>query len=188
MAETKVFDRADLLNIFDASKEHGDRIGTFRSKTMAGDLPPTPVYEMHTVYATTSASFSEKNLWLIVERDVWITNAGLYRLPSGHAYRAEGFGRLTIERGLCNSAEIMRKVMEMAREWEKIVKADCPSGIIGEDPTVIGEDPLSQEDFGDAIRAQAVREGMIVDADGVIHMDENTTLTPKAKIRKEKKA
>jgi hypothetical protein len=132
MADTKVFDRADLLNIFDASKEHGDRIGSFRSKRMIGELPPTPVYESHIVYATTSASFSEKNLWLIVERDVWITNAGIYTLPTTHAYKSEGFGRLTIERGLSNSADIMRKVMEMAKEWEDIVRNDCPSGIMGE--------------------------------------------------------
>lgn len=156
MPEAKVFDRADLLNIFDASGSHGDLVGGFQSKRMVGDLPPMPVYEKHTVYATTSASFSEKNLWLIVEHGVHITNAGEYTLPADHPYRRADFGSLTIERGLNNSADICRKVMEMAKKWSGLVEADCPAGIIGEDEPSEYEKELEKQ--ADAFLAYVAAE------------------------------
>lgn len=130
MPDTKVFDKADLLAIYDASREHGDLIGDFQSRRLIGELPRYPVYETHEVYATTTASFSEKNLWLIVEHGIHITNVGIGWLAHSHAYRKPDFGSLTIERGLSNSADIMRKVMAMANDWRNEVEADCPSGIL----------------------------------------------------------
>lgn len=160
MAE-KVFAKADLLAIYDASLEHGDKIGTFRSKTMVGTLPATPVYRTHNVFATTTASFSETNLWLIVEHGIYIDGGGMGAIAEDHPYRQKEFGELTIERGLANSADIMRKVMAMADAWRAECKLVCPAGTVGESEV---------QSVLDAVREEYRKQGATIDDDGVIHV------------------
>jgi hypothetical protein len=130
----KVFDKADLLVVFDEDPETAKPIGSFNSiqKMGQGDMFSN-TRRHHDVRALTRIMFCEKMRFAVVEQRVTVSDFGMSALKPEHPYRRESNApRLMLLRGaMChNSADLLREAVRIADDWRKEMAAHLPEETI----------------------------------------------------------
>lgn len=167
MADPKVYEKADLLTVYDGQAEKGEKVGAFKTRKTRGGIPPLETITVHEVYATTTVYFSEAKKWLIVDQNIYVTEGGLSRLPKWHFYNDKSeMPNLQIIQGAYNSADITKRITIEVEKWKHRCELDVPADY----PTPDDAQPAFISKVLDGVRAEYAKQGATIDADGVIHV------------------
>lgn len=145
----KVFDKADLLVVFDEDPETAKPIGSFNTihKVGQGDMFAND-RRHHDVRALTRVMFCEKMRFAVVEQRVTVTDFGMSALKAEHPYRRESnTPRLMLLRGrMChNSADLTREAVRIADEWRDEMSVHVPDAVIDLTKEEDHQSPLIEE-------------------------------------------
>jgi len=126
MAADKVFEKGDVLEFFNEDTV----VGEFTSVAPKGQLAldGNPQVDIHSVHAYTRSMFIEKERIAIVMSGVALSRGGDARLPKEHWYRSQDSRRTTVLNDQNNNAALVRRVAQMADDWQDLVVSYLPAG------------------------------------------------------------